>query len=408
MRILFVSPAAELGGAERCLLDFISALRETAPELELGLVSFADGPLLSKVRALGVAPQVLEPPSSLSEFGESGSVGNGLDTLFRMMSAAPEGVRFLGRLRSAILRARPDVVHTNGMKAHLLAGLLSPSPARLVVHLHDFISARRASSRLLPILWKARRRAVFVANSRAVAEDFARLAPAADVRTIYNVVDTDYFSPGPAEPAWLAGCANLQPPAEQVTTFGLVATYASWKGHALFIQAAGLLHAAHPDAPLRFYVVGGPIYKTLGSQVHASDLLERARVARIDSCFGLVPFQDDIPRVYRSLNVVVHASTQPEPFGRTIIEGMACARAVLVARAGGASELYQEGENALGYEPGNAAALARTMALALDADTRERLGRSARAHAVANFGRSRLGSELLRAYAADTARASER
>lgn len=400
MRVLFVSPAAELGGAERCLLDFIAALRESNSPVELELISLADGPLLSKVRALGVAPQVIEPPRSLSELGESGRAGHDLGLLLRMISAAPEGARFIAALRAAISRARPDVVHTNGMKAHLLAGVLSPSSAGLVVHLHDFISARRTSSRLLPVLSRARRRAVFVANSRAVAEDFARIAPGADVRTIYNVVDTDYFSPGPAEPDWLARCANLEPPGAEVTTFGLVATYARWKGHALFIQAAGLLRAAHPAVPLRFYVVGGPIYKTLGSQVQASELLEGAQAARIDSCFGLVPFQDDIRRVYRSLNVVVHASTQPEPFGRTIIEGMACERAVLVARAGGASELYQEGENALGYEPGNAAALSRLMALTLDAALRGRLGHSARAHAVTNFGRSRLGPELLSVYSA--------
>jgi glycosyltransferase involved in cell wall biosynthesis len=244
---------------------------------------------------------------------------------------------------------------------------------------------------------------VFIANSHAVASDFARLAPGADVRTVYNLVDTAYFCPGEPEPEWLARCANLEPPAVGTTTFGLVATYARWKGHELFIQAAGLLRAAHPDVPLRFYVVGGPIYKTLGSQVQASELLQHARAARIDACFGLAPFQDDIARVYRSLDVVVHASTQPEPFGRTIIEGMGCERAVLVARAGGAAELFQEGENALGYEPGNAAALARVMALVLDPGTRARLGRSARHHVVSDFGRSRLASELLQAYSAGAA-----
>jgi glycosyltransferase involved in cell wall biosynthesis len=284
------------------------------------------------------------------------------------------------------------------MKAHLLAGILVPPGARLALHLHDFISTRSASKWLLPALARTRRRAVFIANSRAVAADFLRLAPRADVRTVYNVVDTECFCPGPAEPAWLAGCAQLEDPAEEAITFGLVATYARWKGHALFIEAAGQLRAAHPELPLRFYVVGGPIYKTIGSQVHASELLERARACQIGSCFGLVPFQDDVTRVYRSLSVVVHASTQPEPFGRTIIEGMACERPVVVARAGGAAELFDDGENAVGYEPGNVAALANAMAFLLDPEVRARVGRSARKHAVAEFGRSRLASELLRAY----------
>jgi glycosyltransferase involved in cell wall biosynthesis len=285
------------------------------------------------------------------------------------------------------------------MKAHLLAGLLTPARARLVVHLHDFISTRRASKRLLPALQRIRGRAVFIANSQAVARDFKGLAPDATVRTVYNVVDTTYFREGPAEPDWLATLAGLEPPAQEATAFGLVATYARWKGHGLFIEAAGLLRKARPELAMRFYVVGGPIYETLGSQVRASELLQQARAAGIESHFGLVPFQDDIARVYRTLNVVVHASTQPEPFGRTIVEAMACARPVIVACAGGAAELFDEGVNAFGFEPGNAVRLAEAMMRELDPDVRARLGRSARHHAVVGFGRSRLAPELLRVYA---------
>jgi len=406
MRVLFVSPAAELGGAERCLIDCIAGLQHEGADVEVELLSLADGPLVEQARALGVATQVVEPPRELTELGESGTRRPG--ALVELASSAPEGVRFLAKLRRAVAGASPDVVHSNGMKAHLLAGVVTPARARLAVHLHDFTGARRASKWLLPALARIRTRAVFIANSRAVAQDFARLSPSADVRTVYNVVDTDYFLPGRAEPEWLAASAHLDPPVENAITFGLVATYARWKGHELFIEAAGLLQAAHPSLPLRFYVVGGPIYKTSGSQVRATELLERARVARIESSFGLVPFQDDIARVYRTLNVVVHASTQPEPFGRTIIEAMACERAVVVARAGGAVELFEEGKNAFGYEPANAAALAEAMARVLDPAVRWRLGQAARQHVVADFGRSRLGSELLRAYSTDSSRHGQR
>jgi len=102
--------------------------------------------------------------------------------------------------------------------------------------------------------------------------------------------------------------------------------------------------------------------------------------------------------VYRSLDVVVHASTQPEPFGRTIVEAMACERAVVVSRAGGAAELFREGETALGYTPASAKALAEAMARVIDPGLRSRLGQSARAHVVANFSRSRLASELALVY----------
>lgn len=397
MKVLFISPSAGLGGAERCLLDCIEALNQQASTAS-EVLALSDGPLLEKARALGAKTQVIPAPRELALLGESGSSTESGGAALRLFSAVPSLVEFTRGLRGAIASATPDVVHTNGMKAHLLGGLLAPKRARLVVHLHDFVAARRASRWLIPALQRVRPGAVFMANSQAVARDFAAIAPHADVRTVYNVVDTEYFCEGLSEPNWIASLANLGRPDPQTASFGLVATYARWKGHGLFIAAAGIVKKARPDVPLRFYIVGGAIYETLGSQVNPAELVERARAAGLEGDFGLVPFQDDIARVYRSLDVVAHASTQPEPFGRTIIEAMASGRPVLVARAGGALELFQEGVNALGYEAGNAGMLAEAMMRTLDAHFRARLGADARHHAVAAFGRSRLITELLRVY----------
>jgi glycosyltransferase involved in cell wall biosynthesis len=398
MRVLFLSPAAQLGGAERCLLDCVAALREHGG-VQVSVIALADGPLLERARSLGASTQVVPPPRNLASMGESGTASDAWSALLALVSATPELMHFLARLRAAVVEARPEVVHTNGMKAHLLGGLIAPAHARLVVHLHDFISVRRASSWLLPALQRIRSRTVFIANSRAVERDFVRLAGGAEVRTIYNVVDTTYFHDGAAEPDWLAQLAGLEPPTPETTTFGLIATYARWKGHGLFIEAAGLLRQSRPETPARFYVIGGPIYETVGSQVHATELLQQARAAGLGPHFGLIPFQDDIARVYRALNVIVHASTQPEPFGRTIVEAMACARPTIVARAGGAVELFDEGVNALGFEPGNAAQLAQVMTRIFDPALRARLGQSARQHTLVRFDRSRLATELLRVYA---------
>ena len=55
---------------------------------------------------------------------------------------------------------------------------------------------------------------------------------------------------------------------------------------------------------------------------------------------AFVPFQAETADAFRASIVVVHASTQPEPFGRTIVEAMACSRPVIVANAGGESPSY--------------------------------------------------------------------
>src|SRR3954465_6169253 len=114
MRVLFVSPAAELGGAERCLLDSIVALHEHGG-VQVNLVALADGPLLGKARALGATTQVIQAPRNLALLGESGSSSEYGSALLALVSKGPEVVRFLAHVQEAVAAAQPDVVHTNGM-----------------------------------------------------------------------------------------------------------------------------------------------------------------------------------------------------------------------------------------------------------------------------------------------------
>jgi glycosyltransferase involved in cell wall biosynthesis len=193
--------------------------------------------------------------------------------------------------------------------------------------------------------------------------------------------------------------AGLPPAAPGTVRVGLVATYARWKGQDVFLEAAARARAARTGPPLRFYLVGGPVYQTRGSQFTAGELRRLAARRGLAGDVGFVGFQPDPADVFRALDVVVHASTQPEPFGLTIVEGMACGRAVVAVGAGGAAELFRHGHDALGVPPGDAAALAGALrTLAEDAGLRRRLGAFARETATARFDSSNLGERLLRVY----------
>ena len=150
---------------------------------------------------------------------------------------------------------------------------------------------------------------------------------------------------------------------------------------------------------MRFFVVGGPIYQTRGSQWSEDELRRQGAELLAAGRLGFIGFRRDTPEVYRALDVVVHASTRPEPFGLTIAEAMACGRAVVVARDGGAAELFDHDHDAVGVPPGDAGALAGAITdLVNDPAKRRRLGDSARATAVERFPRQRLGPQVLEAY----------
>jgi glycosyltransferase involved in cell wall biosynthesis len=157
--------------------------------------------------------------------------------------------------------------------------------------------------------------------------------------------------------------------------------------------------ASEPERELRFYVIGGPIYGTDGSELSSSGLRGIVRELGLEAHVGLVPFQLDVARVYRDLDIVVHASTRPEPFGRTIVEAMSSGRPVVVARAGGATELFEDGVTGLGFTPGSVDELHRKiLALVRDGGLRASLGTAGRASALSRFDRSRLGGEILAVY----------
>ena len=106
---------------------------------------------------------------------------------------------------------------------------------------------------------------------------------------------------------------------------------------------------------------------------------------------GLTGFVEDVPGVMRALDIVVHASTEPEPFGLTIAEGMASGRAVIVSAAGGAAEIVQDGVDALTCAPGDDEAMAaRIETLTRDAALRHRLAAAARCSARERFDRDRM------------------
>ena len=97
--------------------------------------------------------------------------------------------------------------------------------------------------------------------------------------------------------------------------------------------------------------------------------------------------------------MVVHASTRPEPFGRVIVEGMACGRAVVAMAEGGAAELFDDGADALGCPPRDPAALAGAMRrLIEDPASAAASARAARASAEARFDRARLADAWASVY----------
>ena len=67
---------------------------------------------------------------------------------------------------------------------------------------------------------------------------------------------------------------------------------------------------------------------------------------------------EDVPLQLETLDILVHASLIPEPFGQVVIEGMASGLPVVAPRAGGPAEVIEDGVTGILYPMGDVGALA--------------------------------------------------
>jgi len=389
MKILFINPVGVIGGGEKVLLTTLGALSREDLKLELYLIVCTDGPLVEKARALGVQVKILNLPDRLNQLGDSAFKGQNRLTLFvvilaKLLSVFPTFIGYLRTFRQLIKTINPDLIYSNGIKTHLLLAACAIKDIPVIWHLHDFYSTRPLMAKVLQ--WASRGVTQAIAISKAVAQDNRPILPKVPIEVIYNCLDINVFSP-----------KNPAPHAK--VRVGLVATFALWKGHDVFLEAIAHIARLYPDLNTHFYIIGEPIYKTKGSQFSLEELKQKAEQLEISSWIDFLGFQENISEIYNWLDIVVHASTQPEPFGLVIAEAMACGKPVIVSQAGGAAELFKNGYDAVGVPPKDFISLANAIVdLVTDPQKRTTMGSNSRLTAIERFNDQRLAGQLLKIF----------
>lgn len=375
----------------------MQSVHSQEPAWSLALRSSRPGPFVDRTRALGVAADIVEMPESVARLGDSAALGRSgrlLGVGVRSLAAVGGVLTYRRALREALKREAPDIVHTNGFKMHVMGAWSRPSGAALVWHLHDFVSSRPLMAHAIKHLSRSCDAAIAV--SHAVAEDARRVwRGRMPVQVVLNGVDLDDFNPrGPR--ADLDRLAGMPPAPPKTVRVGLVATMGRFKGHEVFLRA---LAALPRGLGVRAYVVGGAVYETRGSELSVERLRALAADLDLGDRVGFTGFVDDPAAAMRALDVIVHATVVPEPFGLVVAEGMACGRAVITSAAGGAGEIVRAREDALTVAPGSVEELAGAIReLVENGDLRLRLGQAGRRSAEQRFDRRRLGNQVAAVY----------
>ncbi len=352
-RVLFVSHAVVLWGAEQAMLRLAPALRERV--VEPVLASPANGKLADAWQAEGFehVPLRLPPHAGIRGPGENG-------TRPGPTSLAREAV-VVGRWVAALARAagRADIVHSHSLWAHpevVLAAKLARRPA--VLQLHDFVRPG-AGRRLLAM--STRTADATIAVTQAVADAVGRGA-GTRFELIGSAVDPSQYHPGTPDPEVRRSLgARASTP-----LVGILGRVDPEKGAAVVVRAVRLLKERGLEVQL---AIVGAAHRTQSGY----ESLVRQEASDLGDLVRFVPPQPNVPDVLRSLDVLVNASTA-EPFGLTILEAHACGVPVVATAAGGVPEHVRDGETGLLVPVGDEHRLADALQKVLcDPSLREKL-----------------------------------
>lgn len=363
--VLFVDQSGQLGGAEFALLQLAGSCTTRSE-----VVLLSDGPFRTRLESIGARVQVMSE-ASVSGIARQAS---GLNCL-RVVPG------ILRQIRAIAARARDfDVLFLNTQKALVLGALGKPLHRKPVIwYQHDILTREHFGRMQLNVIKWVVRFAVdqVVANSQASARSLAALTGinAHSVPVVYNGIDAGAFNR--ADGTDMAALRQRLGLPAGAWIAGLFGRLAPWKGQHIALEALARLPGVH------LVLVGAPLF---GEDAYAQRLHEQAATLGIADRVHFAGFQDDVPAWMKAMDVVLHTSTEPEPFGRVIVEGMAAGRPVIAAAAGGVTEIVRHGHNGWLVKPGDSTALAEAIgALRADPALARRMAEQALADAQTEF-----------------------
>ncbi|NJK56502.1 MAG: glycosyltransferase family 4 protein [Pleurocapsa sp. SU_5_0] len=362
-RILFVDHTAVMGGAELSLFDLATAYADTSKVL-----LFQDGILRQRLEQAGVEVKIAPVSNTMLNLRTSGGLSS-LATIPELWSIAG----YIAREAKGY-----DLILANSQKAFITTALASLRGSPVIVwHLRDILTAKHFSqvNRLVAVLLANQFAAKVLVNSQATGQAFVAAGGKEKLtRVVYNGFDPQKFD--------LVNFDDVKKIRDQLgigNTFlvGLFSRFSYWKGQHVLLEAIKHLPKVH------VLLVGTALF---GEQEYVAELKTLAEIPELKGRVHWLGFRDDIPILMKACNIIAHTSTEPEPFGRVIVEGQLAQKPVIASAAGGALELIKDGVNGYLYPPGDAIALSKLIEkLIEDPSLAKTLGQQGYANAKQNF-----------------------
>ena len=326
IRVLYISPVAERGGAERALYNLVKFHKRDVCEPFVFFLK--DGPFVEEIRKLNIPVYVYE--------------AGRLRQIWKYLQAIYKIVRF-------IQNNEIDIVHGNSSMGHIYGGLAALITRRRKVWFQHTCSRKfdlvDQISTLIPS-------DVIITNSFYTASLQKKYFPYhKNIIVIYYGLDLLEFNPDTVKGKFVREKLGIKP-SERV--IGIVGRIQRLKGHTFFIDAAFRVKKVIPD--VKFLIVGDEMFNI--ETGYKNELLNMTKNLGMTDSILFTGFHENVQDYIAAIDILVSASIHPEAFGFTICEGMAMRKTVIATDAGGPQEIITGPELGYLYPPGNSFKLA--------------------------------------------------
>ena len=330
MKILQICSARTIGGGEKHLVDLANGLHARGHEVYAALRTSSG--LRAELQALP---------------GQN---------ILPLRAQGPLNILNAFQLAQFIREREVDVIHAHVAHDYLLAALAARLAGRgeLVITRHVLFQLNKLHARML------KRVARVIAVSQAVADALrsGHTFDPAKIVVIHNGIDLRRFTRHSAARDWLQ--SFIKSGTRDCFIVGMVGHLSPIKGQEEFIRAAAIIASRRTD--ITFIIAG---------EDKSRDGENRRQIERLISDLGLngrihlLGWVDDVPRLLSAFDLLVSPS-RSEPFGLSIIEGMACGVPVIATRSEGAREILEDGVTGQLLSSGSAEELAVAIVRLLD------------------------------------------
>lgn len=254
-----------------------------------------------------------------------------ISTLLNLMKS-------LFALRKTIETLKPDYIHVYNI-ASLLYVAISCAKIKvpIVLHVHDFYSKDKLNKRIAKLLRKKPKKIVGV--SQSICRDLIQVGfPEDRISCIHN---------GITVPVPLANTNNDK---VNTLTIGFVATISKWKGLHILLEAAQLIDKK--KYPVN-YVIVGPFV----DEKYKEEIISLAKGVK-NNKISFLGAKKNARELMGNFDILVHCSTEADPFPTVLIEGMYQKCAVIGANGGGVPEIIHNRKTGILHTPGSGISLA--------------------------------------------------